>query len=134
MGELCPIVPHWGSSFIRCGSLKFQKRCQLFIRRAQRNAFRRRGARQQSRSFVPENPRLRLGRIRRFYCGRIWIPAFNDRSDKRNPSFRLMLYRKRHCPLPKRISYVFGKFCLRYGFGFEIGAVMSLPSMLKKFL
>jgi hypothetical protein len=32
MGELCPIVPHWGSSFIRCGSLKFQKRSQYFIR------------------------------------------------------------------------------------------------------
>jgi hypothetical protein len=31
MGELCPIVPHWGSSFIRCGSLKFEKHAQLFI-------------------------------------------------------------------------------------------------------
>jgi hypothetical protein len=98
---------------------------------AQRNAFRRRDVRQQSRSFAAENPRLRRGRIRRFYCGRIWIPAFNDRSDKRNPSFRLMLYRKRHCPLPKSISYVFGKFCLMYGLASEIGSNASPPTMLK---
>src|SRR5882724_8036148 len=38
---------------------QFQKRRQLFIRTAQRNAFRRRDGRQQSRSFVLQHPKLR---------------------------------------------------------------------------
>jgi hypothetical protein len=39
-------------------SFKFKKRSQLFVRTVQRNAFRRRDARLQSRLFVARNPKL----------------------------------------------------------------------------